>query len=49
MRVLQVIGPLRDGEEFVQEDFDLLEKRTKTSSTDKLETKIRDFGLEDDR
>jgi len=45
----QVLGPLKAGELFVEEDFTLLEKFMMSSSTGKIEKKIKTLKLEADR
>ena len=46
---VQVIGPLMAGEQFIQEDFDLLDKYTDKSTSGKVEAKINQFNIEDTR
>lgn len=45
----RVIGPLKDGEKFIEEDFNLLEKFTMASSAGKIEKKVKTFGLEESK
>lgn len=45
----KVIGPLRPGELFVEDDFSLLEKYMMSSSTGKIEKKIKVIEIEPDR
>jgi hypothetical protein len=46
---LQVIGPLKPGELFIEEDFTLLEKFLMSSSTGKIEKKIKNVEVDPDR
>jgi hypothetical protein len=46
---LQIIGPLRTGEQFIEEDFDLLDKYTDKMTSGKVKNKIKMFDVEDVR
>ena len=45
----QLIGPLKDGEYFIEEDFTLLEKYTVSSSAGKIEKKVKANSIEEDQ
>jgi len=46
---LQVIGPLKPTEDFIEEDFSLLERFMMSSATGRIEKKIKTLKLDSSR
>jgi len=46
---IQVIGPLKPAEDFIEEDFNLLERLMMSSATGRIEKKIKALKLESSR
>lgn len=44
---MQVIGPFKMDEIFIQEDFNLLDKYTMKTSADKIKSKVKAMNLDD--
>jgi len=44
-----VIGPLKPAEEFIEEDFNLLERFMMSSATGRIEKKIKSLKLDSNR
>ena len=42
----QIIGPLKDGESFIQQDFSLLDKFMAKTSAEKIEEKLKPMNIE---